>query len=54
MNDMNKFYYVYVLLSKKDWKTYTGSTSNLKERIKKHENGLVLAKCARTKSTKIN
>ena len=30
--------YVYVLLSEKDGKFYTGSTRNLKKRIKEHEN----------------
>ncbi len=40
---MSKFYYVYILISKKDRKTYTGSTSDLKKRIERHENGQVLA-----------
>ena len=36
-------YYVYILLSKKDGNLYTGSTPDLKSRIKKHEQGRVLA-----------
>jgi len=36
-----KFYYVYVLLSEKDGNFYTGYTDNLKNRIKKHNNGEV-------------
>jgi putative endonuclease len=34
-------YFVYVLLSKKDNKFYTGSTCNLNERIIKHNSGKV-------------
>jgi len=34
-------YYTYVLLSQKDGRFYTGSTGNLKERIKEHNNGEV-------------
>lgn len=33
------YYYVYVLLSEKDNQFYTGYTSNLKKRLKEHENG---------------
>ena len=36
-----KYFYVYVLLSTKDNEMYTGYTSDLRERIKLHENGLV-------------
>lgn len=36
-------YYVYVLLSEKDHRFYTGYTSNLKERIIDHEAGKVLS-----------
>ncbi len=36
-------YYVYILFSKKDGKLYTGFTPDLKERIKKHNSGYVLA-----------
>ena len=36
-------YYVYILHSKKDGKLYIGSTSDLKTRIKKHNNGYVLS-----------
>lgn len=39
------FYYTYVLISSKDYKFYIGSTSNLKDRIKIHNQG-------RVKSTK--
>lgn len=35
------FYYVYVLLSLKDGKFYTGYTENLKLRFKKHQQGEV-------------
>ena len=34
-------YYVYVLKSEKDNKFYTGFTKNIKDRIQKHNNGLV-------------
>jgi putative endonuclease len=36
-----KYYYVYVLLSEKDHKMYTGYTADLEERIKQHDNGKV-------------
>ncbi|WP_375579154.1 GIY-YIG nuclease family protein [Marivirga tractuosa] len=35
------YYYVYVLLSKKDGLFYTGFTGNLKKRLQKHDDGLV-------------
>ena len=35
------FYYVYVLISKKDSKFYTGYTKNLKLRFEQHNKGLV-------------
>ncbi len=38
---MSKFFYVYVLRSKKDMNFYVGFTENLKERFKKHQNGEV-------------
>lgn len=38
-----KFYYVYVLKSKKDGKLYIGKTIDLDKRVKKHNNGEVLA-----------
>jgi putative endonuclease len=38
-----KMYYVYVLKSLKDGKLYTGSTANLKDRLKDHAQGSVLA-----------
>ena len=37
------FYYTYVLRSNKDKKLYIGWTDDLKERINKHINGLVVA-----------
>ncbi|MCG2695097.1 GIY-YIG nuclease family protein [Candidatus Parcubacteria bacterium] len=40
---MNKFFYVYVLLSLKDNKFYTGYSKNLKERFDDHCKGLVSA-----------
>ena len=36
-------YYVYILYSKKLKELYKGSTSNLKERIKRHNGGRVLS-----------
>jgi len=36
-----KFYYVYVLKSKKDKKNYVGYTENLKLRFEQHSKGLV-------------
>ncbi len=36
-----QFYYVYVLLSEKDGKKYTGYTKNLKLRFEQHQKGLV-------------
>lgn len=38
-----KMYYVYVLLSLKDGKWYTGYTNDLKRRFKEHNKGLVFA-----------
>ncbi len=38
---MNQFYYVYVLLSEKDNKKYTGYTKNLKLRFEQYSNGEV-------------
>ncbi len=35
------FYYIYVLLSEKDKKFYTGYTENLKLRFEQHSNGRV-------------
>jgi putative endonuclease len=34
-------FFVYILKSKKDDKLYLGSTNDLRERIKKHNSGLV-------------
>jgi len=36
-------YYVYVLRSKKDNKLYTGCTSNLQKRFKRHNDNLIPA-----------
>ena len=36
-------YWVYILLSGKDGKLYVGCTSNLEERLVRHNNGFVLA-----------
>lgn len=38
-----QFYYVYVLLSEKDNKFYTGYTDNLKQRFEQHSNGQVIS-----------
>ncbi len=38
---MASFHYVYILLNKKDGRMYTDYTSNLRNRIKLHNNGLV-------------
>jgi putative endonuclease len=38
---MNKYYYTYVLLSKKDGRLYIGWTDDLLSRVKKHNNGEV-------------
>ena len=35
-----KFYYVYILISLKDLHLYTGFSTNLKQRLKYHNNGL--------------
>jgi len=39
----NMFYYVYVLLSKKDQGIYTGFTDDLRRRFKEHMRGSVIA-----------
>ncbi|MAZ41120.1 excinuclease ABC subunit C [bacterium] len=38
---IGRFYYTYVLRSKKDGKFYTGYTKDLKLRFKQHQDGLV-------------
>ena len=38
---MDKYFYVYVLLSKYDGEFYTGYTSDLKARLDKHNQGKV-------------
>jgi putative endonuclease len=40
---MKKFFYIYVLLSLKDKKFYTGYTSNLLVRFGQHQKGLIPA-----------
>jgi putative endonuclease len=37
------YFYVYVLLSEKDNQFYTGYSSNLRERLKLHEEGKVIS-----------
>ena len=37
---LNRFYYVYVLKSKKDDKNYIGYTTDLKKRVSDHNKGL--------------
>ena len=44
---MTSFFYVYILLSKKDKKLYIGFTQDLKERLRRHQKGLVLATAPR-------
>lgn len=41
-------FYVYIIKSKKDNGFYTGSTNDLKRRMKEHNNGLVLSTKSRT------
>ncbi len=36
-------YFVYILRSKKDGSLYTGYTTNIKERLKRHNSGRVLS-----------
>ncbi|MBI2446736.1 MAG: GIY-YIG nuclease family protein [Parcubacteria group bacterium] len=36
-------YFVYILKSSKDSRTYVGYTSNLEERLKRHNSGQVIA-----------
>jgi len=38
---MGQFYYIYVLLSEKDNRKYTGYTKNLRLRFEQHSNGEV-------------
>ena len=40
---MVKFYYIYVLLSKKDKNLYTGYTEDLKSRFEQHSKGQVVS-----------
>lgn len=40
-NSADKYYYVYVLLSEKDGKKYTGYTQNLSLRFEQHQKGKV-------------
>lgn len=39
LDSVSKFYYVYVLRSKKSTMWYTGFTSDLRKRFKEHNNG---------------
>ena len=43
MNRLRMTYFVYILLSKKDNKLYTGCTNNLSDRIHRHNSGSVKA-----------
>ncbi|MEK7576526.1 MAG: GIY-YIG nuclease family protein [Patescibacteria group bacterium] len=40
---VKSMYYTYILLSEKDKRTYVGYTSNLDERLKRHNEGRVKA-----------
>ena len=42
-NQATKFYYIYVLLSKKDKKFYVGFTEDLKSRFEQHCKGQVVS-----------
>ena len=41
VRDENVMYYVYIIESQNDGKRYTGSTNNLRKRLKFHNNGKV-------------
>jgi len=41
--NMVKFYYIYVLLSRKDKDLYTGYTEDLKSRFEQHSKGQVIS-----------
>ena len=41
--NMVKFYYIYVLLSKRDKNLYTGYTEDLKSRFEQHSKGHVIS-----------
>ncbi|NQS90455.1 GIY-YIG nuclease family protein [Patescibacteria group bacterium] len=41
MNPVRHWFYAYVLKSEKNGNLYTGTTSDLKERLKQHSRGLV-------------
>jgi len=41
------YYYVYVLLSKKDNQFYTGYTSDLRNRLQQHNDGKIFSTCNR-------
>lgn len=40
---LTSMYFVYILKSSKDSRTYVGYTSNLEERLKRHNSGQVIA-----------
>jgi len=48
MNIKKDRYYVYILLSLKDFNLYTGFTTDLKRRLKEHAKGLVASTKFRT------
>jgi putative endonuclease len=41
ISSLKKFYYIYILKSKKDNKLYVGYTNNLKSRFEQHSKGQV-------------
>ena len=43
ISNIAKFYYVYVLVSKRDKNFYVGYANNLKSRFEQHSKGLVLS-----------
>lgn len=43
MNPVRPWFYTYVLQSKKNGQFYTGATTNLKQRLKEHNQGLVVS-----------
>jgi putative endonuclease len=40
-------YYVYILLSERDKRFYTGYTNDLVKRLEEHQNGKVISTCKR-------
>lgn len=48
INHKNKYYYVYILLSERDGKKYTGFTTDLSSRFEAHQKGKVSSTKNRT------